>query len=224
MIDEFFESLGLNNLEEKRLSLDMAMLAFAIFITGAVISYFLHPGYSIMNDFISTLGTGQYGWVMNISFISTGILLLPIFLALYSILDDYTHDESRKFLTLGAVSGIISQIGLILVGIFVDHPGRDIHSFVAGVFFFALMFCIVFLTRMTHYLHPNTVFDRLDRKVIKFFGYGLAFLDFLMIFFNLILYSYNYDAFIQKIVVLASFFYLGYFISQIRSSYIQSQI
>ncbi len=65
-----------------------SLIVTIFFVLTSVIAMILFPGYSVTNDFLSTLGThrAKYPFIFNIATIITAILLVPTYLALNRIL------------------------------------------------------------------------------------------------------------------------------------------
>ena len=122
-----------------------AMIANAfVFLIGLVTEIIFYPGYRFTEDFISQLGirfdtTGPSGEVivgavhpeiMNITFFLTGILFIPFFPAIASILREKNVVNSI-FFALVALSGLTLGPLLFLVGVWDVASDFDLHVDVA---------------------------------------------------------------------------------------------
>lgn len=122
-----------------------AMIANAfVFIIGLVIAIIFYPGYSFTEQFISQLGIrfdtiGPYGdiivgalhpEIMNVTFFLSGILFIPFFPAVASILREKNIINSISF-GLVALSGITLGPLLFMVGVWDVASEFDLHVEVA---------------------------------------------------------------------------------------------
>jgi hypothetical protein len=149
-----------------------AMIANAfVFLIGLVTAIIFYPGYSFTEQFISQLGIrfdtiSPYGdiivgaqnpEIMNITFYLTGILFIPFFPAVASILREKKINNSI-FFGLVALTGITLGPLLFLVGVWDVASEFDLHvqvatnlMFMIGVTSILWAFAIISLSKNSFY-------------------------------------------------------------------------
>lgn len=192
-----------------------SLIVTIFFVLTSVIAMILFPGYSVTNDFLSTLGThrAKYPFIFNIATIITAILLVPTYLALNRILarnlPPPNHDLHLK---VALVFGIISSFALAGVGLFpAEGKTFELHALSALTFFLAIGFYYLLLTyliirilMMCHNFRPFlTPFD--------YFGF-----TFLLLVLVLIDISTWYSRILQKFIVYSALFFLVYMASKVH--------
>jgi len=111
----------------------------------------------LTTHYISNLGLGNYSLIFNMGMITSGVLLAIFF---------FMNKE-----ILIKISGIISSLGLIGVGIF--HIGNFIHQFFASLFFIFIG-VVIFLVSINQ-----------KKSLFRMFGFLTFFVEvILLIFFN----------------------------------------
>ncbi len=174
-----------------------AMIANAfVFIIGLVTAIIFYPGYQFTEQFISQLGirfdtVNPYGDVivgalhpeiMNITFFLSGILIIPFFPAVASILRDKNIMNSI-FFGLVALSGLTLGPLLFLVGVWDVASDFDLHVDVAtnlmlmiGVTSILWAFAIITLSKNSFYKNSKIwLIDFLIIALILFVSWVLVF-------------------------------------------------
>jgi hypothetical protein len=122
----------------------------AIFVTIALIGGWIHPGYSVLSDYVSALSLGDHGWVQVASFVIVGVCLL---LFAFTVVGEF---HERTISLGGPIVLAVVGLGYLLSGPFVmDPPGGPpgvfsphglTHSVLgATVFILMPVTCFIFL-------------------------------------------------------------------------------
>ena len=133
-------------------SIYSAFLAVVVFLIGTTTAMLYYPDYSFLNQFISELGiraeTGSlqaalYPEIFYVTAMLTAILLLPLFPAMYFILE--LKGIIRRILQIIiSLSGIAAAVFLFLVGVFDAGLFLEPHVFVAlGLYYCIIIICLL---------------------------------------------------------------------------------
>ncbi len=143
-----------NNTKYQRYAIWSLFIATALFIIGNIIAIIFYDGYEFFNQFFSELGSradvmdedgnmwpkAEYPEIFNISLYITAVFMVPFFVFLPS---QFRSLESKIIVPiLTAVSGIISSIYLILVGVYDMGLYLDKHIEVALNLYLGIIFTI----------------------------------------------------------------------------------
>ena len=111
------------------------LLSCAIVLFCDFISIFLfHKEYSFLNNMISELGRGSYGFVFSMGLIISGIISVPYYLALGRTFNEDTVNKKLKKLAI--IVSLISIITFVFVGVFPSLEENYIIYFTHGTFAF----------------------------------------------------------------------------------------
>lgn len=103
----------------RRALLWVGIIAPILFATVFMIDGFLKPGYSAVDEAISYLEVGAFGWIQQVNFTLFGVLLL-VFLAAY--LQRMRPIFGQTWLYVGGVLLAISDLGWIMAGLCKPNP------------------------------------------------------------------------------------------------------
>jgi hypothetical membrane protein len=114
------------------------LLSVIIGLTGDFIAMLLYPGYNLIDNEISDLGTGPGGLFFNVGVILAGILAIPYIIALGKVL--LNESENDRLLNDAIKLAIMSCVALSLIGVFpayIDNlPSLILHGIFAAISFF----------------------------------------------------------------------------------------
>jgi len=102
-----------------RVSIVMAMAGPVLFQLISTAAAFLHPGHDIIQDAVSSLAFGPYGWLQTAAFYTFGVSLMALAVTLFL--------KVRAKFNAGAVFIALSGLGFILLGL--NHariPGTEL--------------------------------------------------------------------------------------------------
>ena len=128
-----------NELKNKLLSMMSGgisgIISCVIVLIGDFTSIILFPGgFSFIENMVSDLGTGPYGFIFNFGLIFSGIVSVPYYLALVRSFDNEQIKENLKKFTI--TFSMISVITFIFVGVFPSIEENYIIYFTHGTFAF----------------------------------------------------------------------------------------
>lgn len=98
-----------------------------------LVSVALHPGYSIVDNYLSDLGHPQApgNWAFNAADIVAGALFIPFGIAVGQAL-------GTRLGKAGNVLIVLAGLALILVGVFPEESPNNLHTLVSAAFFLLL--------------------------------------------------------------------------------------
>ena len=103
------------------------------------------PSFSVFTHYLSHLGIGPNGSdiVFNLGSMVSGIVMVFFFLNLSVFL--IKKEVPKILVNLSFIFGLMSSIGIFLIGFFPGDGSQDLHNFVAGFFFLGgLAHCILY--------------------------------------------------------------------------------
>jgi hypothetical membrane protein len=133
-------------MEDRDLSVIAGAALIVVFCAFTLASIVLFPGpFSPVENWLSDLGNTkmnpQGNWFFNIGCILTGLLLYPFFKGL----DAWKSVNNGRLLSAGRLSGAVSALSLVMIGIFCEDYDFY-HLFWSGAFFISLLFTMAALT------------------------------------------------------------------------------
>jgi hypothetical membrane protein len=157
----------INNITEKLLNFMpgglYGIFSVIIGLSGDILAMAYFPGYSIIENMASDLGTGESGIFFNLGMIFSGLVAMPFYIYLSKILKTETTNENvrRYFLYFS----IISCITFSLVGVF-----PSIESFYLIFFLHGLCALISWMSAII-YLILFSYLILIDPRFSKFKAY-----------------------------------------------------
>ena len=110
-----------------RYYLILTYMGVLTFFLGSTLAIINHPSYSITNQWLSDLGTGENALLFNSTLIITGVLTSLFYPFTFYLLRQTGYSRTKS--TAGMILGVTSFIFLIMVGIFsLDNDIYNIHS------------------------------------------------------------------------------------------------
>jgi hypothetical membrane protein len=101
-----------------------------IFVVACTIAGFLRPGYSPLHQAISDLGVGSLAWLLNLSVIAMGLLLIACSAAILQTLGPALGDPWR-WVCAGLLA--LPGLGFAWAGIFTEAPATVTLHWVVGM-------------------------------------------------------------------------------------------
>lgn len=191
-----------------------SLLVTLFFVFTSVLAMLLFPGYSISNDFLSTLGThrARFPFIFNISTILTALLLLPTYHSINKILERNVPSNHGMVLNLALFFGITSSIALAGVGFFPAEGNTfQLHALSAlsfflsiGVYYLILSYLIIRILLVCH--NFRSFLTPLD-----YFGF-----TFIVLVLLLVDLSTWYSRILQKFIVYSALLFLVYMTSKVH--------
>jgi len=127
-------------LSKTKVMLLAGMLVPIVFLGILTVLGYIQPGYSAISDIGSHLENGQNGWIMDLNFIVTGVLIVLFSFGFYKSL---TNLIGHRTLKLARVLLVVSGIGVLVGGIFIADPTNQpttFHGMIhVGSFFFVIL-------------------------------------------------------------------------------------
>jgi hypothetical membrane protein len=142
--NKFFKNL-LTHKQVRRITLTAFFIHFTFFL-GAYLIAILYSNYSITRNLISSLSSYIYTpfpFLIDIAFISIGVLLIPFFIYLDRYLMPQLDNISRSKIKIaegGCIFGVIGAVGFIGIGIFSIDLDVFFHDYFAELFFIGFIF------------------------------------------------------------------------------------
>lgn len=135
------------------------------------------PGYSPVNDTVSSLGEKEWKSLFSISFVVTGSLMIPFYIYLERELVNI-KDNIRRLAT--GIS-IFTSVCIALVGIIPDDSYSIafliFHGFVAVFSFAGSSLYIVLYSVLMYYVPKSTMYEGPKfKKYLAFYGFFIGFL------------------------------------------------
>ncbi|RMG41399.1 MAG: DUF998 domain-containing protein [Methanobacteriota archaeon] len=191
-----------------------AIFVTFFFILSSLLAMLLFPGYSISEDFLSTLGThkARYPFIFNISTVLTAILLIPTYISINRILQRNVPKNHDFFLKMSIALGLFSSFSLAGVGLFpAEGETFQAHTLSALSFFLAigLYYLVVsyLIIRILNECHDFRSF------LTPFDYFGFTFVILVLVLMDI---SAWYSRLLQKFIVYSALIFLVYMTSKVH--------
>ena len=123
-------------MKKDRFILHPIISAIAYFVITSLVAMFLYPNYDNTSQFLSALGVGENGWLLN-----TGLILLEITtIPFYFFLNLHFIPDMNILLRISLILGALSGVLIIGIGVFIsDGETSAIHDLFAISYFLLLL-------------------------------------------------------------------------------------
>ncbi len=129
-------------MKKERLILHLLISAIVYFVVASVVAMILYPNYDNTSQFLSALGVGDNGWLLNSGLILLGLTTIPFYL----LLNLQFKEDMNMFLKIGLILGVISGFLIIGIGLFIsDGPTSKTHDLFAISYFLLLQLFFVLI-------------------------------------------------------------------------------
>lgn len=127
------ETSSLSSLERGKLTARWLALAGVVgpllFVVVYTLAGFLRPGYSPVHQAISDLGVGSHGWLVDVSCVISGLLLIGFAVGFAALLRPVLPQGWRWLI---AVLFALHGLGLVIAGIFTEAPSTVMIHWLVG--------------------------------------------------------------------------------------------
>lgn len=100
-----------------------------LFVVVYTLAGFLRPGYSPVHQAVSDLGVGSNSWLVDVSGVITGLLLIGFAVNFAALLRPVLHQGWRWLI---AVLFALHGLGLVIAGIFTEAPSTVMIHWLVG--------------------------------------------------------------------------------------------
>jgi len=162
---------------ESKMEILFGLIGIIFMVIFLPITAILTPGYTPLENTVSSLGEGIMKTLFSICFVVTGSLLIPFYIYLERELVNIKENIRR----LATGVSIFTCVCIALVGVIPDKTHWDFfmafHSFVAAVSFIGSSIYIVLYSILMYYVPKSKMYHGPKfKKYLAFFGFFIGFL------------------------------------------------
>ena len=122
-------------MKRDRLILHPFVSSLVFFVIASIIAMFLYPNYDNSSMFLSVLGVGENGWLLNSGLILLGLTTIPF----YFLLNLHFKQNMNIFLQIGLILGVFSGFLIIGIGIYISYGETSANHDLFAMSYFLLL-------------------------------------------------------------------------------------